>query len=58
MKAKALYDYTGNNSDELPFLTDDVLTIVDNTSEEEWWKAEQGGVVFIVPAGYLETAEG
>lgn len=52
-KAKAIYSYTGNNPDELPFAEGDVLSIVD-TSEDEWWKAEQGGVVFIVPAGYLE----
>jgi hypothetical protein len=25
-----------------------ILLIVD-MSEEEWWKAEQGGVVFLVP---------
>ncbi|KAG5637919.1 hypothetical protein H0H81_002680 [Sphagnurus paluster] len=55
-KAKALYSYTGNNPDELPFTEGDVLTIID-TSEQEWWKTEQGGVVFIVPAAYLEVVE-
>ncbi|KAF8959742.1 hypothetical protein BDZ97DRAFT_1836791 [Flammula alnicola] len=55
-KAKAVYTYTGNNPDELPFTEGDVLSIID-TSEEEWWKAEQGGVVFIVPAAYLEIVE-
>ncbi|RDB19337.1 Actin cytoskeleton-regulatory complex protein pan1 [Hypsizygus marmoreus] len=57
VKARALYTYTGNNPDELPFTEGDVLSIID-TSEEEWWKTEQGGVVFIVPAGYLEIVEG
>ena len=56
-KAKASYNYTGDNPDELPFSEGDILSIVD-TSEEEWWKAEQGGVVFIVPATYLELVEG
>jgi hypothetical protein len=51
--AKAIFAYTGSNSDELPFAEGDELTIVDR-SEDEWWKAEQGGVVFIVPAAYLE----
>lgn len=57
VKAQALYTYAANNPDELPFTEGDVLTIID-TSEDEWWKTEQGGVVFIVPAGYLEVVEG
>jgi hypothetical protein len=56
-KAKAIYAYAGNNSDELTFAEDDILLIVD-MSDEEWWKAEEGGVVFIVPAAYLEVVEG
>ncbi|EGO21969.1 hypothetical protein SERLADRAFT_417338 [Serpula lacrymans var. lacrymans S7.9] len=56
-KAKALYSYAGGNADELPFAEGDELSIVDK-SETDWWKAEQGGVVFIVPAAYLEIVEG
>jgi hypothetical protein len=56
-KAKALYEYEGGNPDELSFGEGDVLSIVDK-SEGEWWKAERGGVVYIVPAGYLEVVEG
>ncbi|PPQ91776.1 hypothetical protein CVT25_000421 [Psilocybe cyanescens] len=55
-KAKAIYTYTGNNADELPFTEGDTLSIID-TSEEEWWKTERDGVVFIVPAAYLEIVE-
>ncbi|KAJ7041981.1 hypothetical protein C8F04DRAFT_1077868 [Mycena alexandri] len=55
-KAKATYDYNASNPDELSFAAGEVLSIVD-TSEEEWWKAERDGAVFIVPAGYLEVAE-
>ena len=55
--AHALYDYNGNNADELPFTDGDELTIVDR-SDPDWWKAEQSGVVFIVPAAYLEVVEG
>ncbi|KAJ7819806.1 hypothetical protein B0H14DRAFT_2835768 [Mycena olivaceomarginata] len=53
----ALYDYAASNSDELSFSAGEALSIVD-TSDEEWWKAERDGAVFIVPAGYLEVAEG
>ncbi|KAJ7621612.1 hypothetical protein DFH06DRAFT_1233083 [Mycena polygramma] len=56
INAKALYDYTAANSDELSFAAGEMLPIVD-TSEEEWWKVERDGAVFIVPAGYLEVAE-
>lgn len=56
-KAKALYDYTGGNPDELSFSEGEMLSIVDR-SEEEWWKAEKEGVVYIVPASYLEAVEG
>ena len=54
MKAKALYSYTGGNADELPFVEGDEITIVDR-SDADWWKTEQGGVIFIVPAAYLEV---
>ena len=55
--AHAVYDYNGSNADELPFSEGDQLTIVDR-SDADWWKAEQGGVVFIVPAAYLSVADG
>ncbi|KAI0657182.1 hypothetical protein C8Q70DRAFT_1005943 [Cubamyces menziesii] len=54
--AHAVYDYNGSNADELPFSEGDQLTIVDR-SDADWWKAEQGGVVFIVPAAYLSVAD-
>nr|VWP01440.1 NAD-dependent protein deacylase (EC (Regulatory protein SIR2 homolog) [Ganoderma boninense] len=54
--AQALYDYAGSNADELPFAEGDRLTIVER-SDADWWKAEQGGIVFIVPAAYLALAD-
>jgi actin cytoskeleton-regulatory complex protein PAN1 len=52
-RAKALYSYVGENAEELPFTEGDTLSIVDR-SDGDWWKAEKDGVVFIVPAAYLE----
>jgi uncharacterized protein YaiE (UPF0345 family) len=52
-----VYSYSASNPDELSFIEGDTLDIVD-TSEEEWWKAERSGEVFMVPAGYLELVEG
>lgn len=57
VKATALYAYSGESPEELPFEEGDELSILDRT-EADWWKAEKSGVVFIVPAAYLEIAEG
>lgn len=57
VKARALYSYEGTNADELPFAEGDELSIVDR-ADADWWKTEQSGVVFIVPAAYLEVVEG
>ncbi|KAI0689841.1 hypothetical protein BC835DRAFT_1407733 [Cytidiella melzeri] len=54
VKATALYTYEGTNPDELPFAEGDELTIVDR-ADADWWKAEQSGVIFIVPAAYLQV---
>lgn len=56
-KAKALFPYEGGEADQLPFLEGDTLNIVDK-SEEDWWKTEKAGVIFIVPASYLEEISG
>lgn len=55
--ATALYPYTGSNPDELAFAEGDTLTVIDR-SDRDWWKVEQDGLVFIVPAGYVEVVEG
>ncbi|KAF8319431.1 Dbl homology domain-containing protein [Clavulina sp. PMI_390] len=52
-KATALYAYAGGGPEELPFEEGESLSIIDK-SDADWWKAEKGGLVFIVPAGYLE----
>lgn len=57
IKAQALYAYEGTSAEELPLVEGDVLSIVDK-SEADWWKAEKDGMVFIVPAGYLEILDG
>ncbi|KAI9451971.1 hypothetical protein BJY52DRAFT_1295264 [Lactarius psammicola] len=56
VKAKGLYDYPGGGADELPFSEGDEISIVDR-SDSDWFKAEKDGVIFIVPAAYLEIIE-
>lgn len=53
VKAKCLYEYEARSSDELPFSEGDVISVVDR-SDSDWYKAEKDGVIFIVPAAYLE----
>lgn len=55
--ATARFAYTAGKEDELSFSEGDRITVVEQ-SEDDWWMAEQGGMVFLVPASYLETAEG
>ncbi|KAF8589690.1 hypothetical protein K439DRAFT_300209 [Ramaria rubella] len=57
VKARALYAYAGEGADELPFAEGEELTIIDR-SEEDWWKTERDGIIFIVPAAYLEVNSG
>ncbi|WWC98979.1 hypothetical protein V866_005873 [Kwoniella sp. B9012] len=52
-RAKALFDYPAGEEDQLPFMEGDVLEIVDR-SDQDWWKTEKAGVIFLVPASYLE----
>jgi hypothetical protein len=48
-----LYDYPGGSPDELPFSEGEEISIVDR-SDSDWYKTEKDGVIFIVPAAYLE----
>lgn len=57
MKAKAIYSYATENADELSFAEGDTVVIVEQ-DDGDWWKAEQDGMVFLVPAGYLDTTQG
>nr|XP_018264468.1 multidomain RhoGEF [Kwoniella dejecticola CBS 10117]OBR86626.1 multidomain RhoGEF [Kwoniella dejecticola CBS 10117] len=55
-RAKALFDYPGGEEDQLPFMEGDVIEIVDK-SDQDWWKTEKAGVIFLVPASYLEIQD-
>jgi SH3 domain len=48
-----MYNYPGESADELPFSEGDIISVVDR-SDSDWYKAEKDGVIFIVPAAYLE----
>ena len=52
-QAQASFPYMGNSDEELPFAEGDKLTVVD-ISDNDWWKVEKDGMIFIAPAAYLE----
>ncbi|EKM83232.1 hypothetical protein AGABI1DRAFT_118549 [Agaricus bisporus var. burnettii JB137-S8] len=57
VKAKATYEYVASNADEMSFGEGEVVDVVEREEDEAWWKAEKGGVVYIVPASYLEVED-
>ncbi|KAI6017676.1 hypothetical protein BKA83DRAFT_4322698 [Pisolithus microcarpus] len=54
VQATALYSYEGSSPDELSFTEGDALTVVD-CLESGWWRAERDGVVYAVPAAFVEA---
>lgn len=55
--AKALYSYQSAGPEQLSFEEEDDLAIVER-ADPDWWRAEKDGMVYIVPAAYLEIVEG
>lgn len=41
----------------MSFTEGDKLIVIDR-SDADWWKVESDGVVYVVPAAYVEVAEG
>jgi spectrin alpha len=55
-RVKALYNYRGKSSRELPVRKGDVLVLV-NDSNKDWWKVELNGKQGFVPANYIRKIE-
>ena len=53
-RAKASYDYEATQSDGMSLVAGNEYTIVDR-SDSDWWKTEKDGLVYMVPASYLEV---
>ncbi|CAF3307815.1 unnamed protein product [Rotaria sp. Silwood2] len=52
-KLRALYDFQARSADELSFVADNELLLIDS-SDETWWKAELDGKTGVVPSNYVE----
>lgn len=53
---KALYNYRGKSSRELPIRKGDILVLV-NDGNKDWWKVELNGKQGFVPANYVRKIE-
>lgn len=51
---RTLYDFTGNDAEDLPFKKGEILIILDKP-EEQWWSAKsKEGRVGMIPVPYVE----
>jgi hypothetical protein len=53
-KAKALYDFEGSSPEEMSFVSEQILDVVEH-EDENWWKViDQQDRILIIPATYVE----
>lgn len=51
---RALFDFTGNDEEDLPFRKGDILRVLEKP-EEQWWNAgNQEGRTGMIPVNYVE----
>ncbi|KAI8370102.1 hypothetical protein EDC96DRAFT_102283 [Choanephora cucurbitarum] len=55
IRAKALYDFIGQETGDLSFKTGDIITILEATdSQHDWWSGSLNGQKGAFPANYVE----
>lgn len=53
--ARALFDYSAENVDELTFKRGDLITIIETHMEDSgWWKGEFKGKIGLFPDNFVE----
>jgi len=53
-KAKAIYEYEANEDNEISFKEDDIITIIEEVPDSQWWKGECKGSIGLFPNNYVE----
>jgi amphiphysin len=54
LQARALYDFSSEDVDDLPFKTGDVIEIVDCSEEFGWWQGRLSGRIGSFPSNYVK----
>ena len=53
----ALFDYAGQEVGDLPFQQGDVITVLAQEEESEWWEGTLNGNRGMFPANYVKVRE-
>jgi growth factor receptor-binding protein 2 len=54
MEAKCLHDFNATENDELSFKKGTVIKVIDQSEDENWYRAELDGREGFVPSNYIE----
>ena len=55
--SRALFSYTSKEEDELSFSEGDLLYIIDDASDHDWWLARCHGKEGLVPSNFLSSSQ-
>ena len=55
-RCEVLYDYQGQQADELSIVPGDSIFVTEKI-DEDWWQGNLNGVIGIFPANYVEEVE-
>jgi hypothetical protein len=55
-RCEAIYDYEGQQSDELTILPGDTIYVTEKI-DTDWWQGNLNGTIGIFPANYVEEIE-
>ena len=62
---RAIYDYTPQSEGEVPITEGDLLYLLEQSSEDDWWKVkkkasaeDEDEPVGLVPSNYIEQVSG
>ena len=54
MEAIAKFDFKASSEDELTFQKGSILKVLKKDDDPNWWLAEQGGVMGLIPTNYIQ----
>jgi hypothetical protein len=55
-RVKALWSFESEDPDDLPFLRDDIIEVLDMPTSTSWWRGKLNGRVGIFPCNYVEVS--